>query len=73
MAATTKGITAFRGLNEAEIQEKLQTTLKQLWDTRQKLRAGTIQQTHQVRALRKDVAQMHTVLKERRTAAAAKA
>lgn len=66
MAEKTTGVAAFRVLNEADIQEKLQAARKQLWDTRQKLRAGTVQQTHHVRALRKDIAKMHTVLNERR-------
>ena len=65
-AAKGKGITEFRGLPEAELRERLQSARRTLWDTRQKLRAGAVQQTHQVRALRKDIAKMHTVLQERR-------
>ena len=66
MATTTKGIATFRGLGEAEIQEKLKAVRKQLWDTRQKLRAGTVQKTHEVRILKRDIAKMHTILNERR-------
>ncbi len=72
MAEKTKGVAGFRSLTETDLREKLQSTRKALWDTRQKLRAGTIQQTHQVRVLRKDIAKMQTVINERRSQAAAK-
>ena len=55
-----------RGLPVAELSTQLQTVRKELWQYRGKAREGALQQTHLLRALRRDMARMQTILRESR-------
>jgi large subunit ribosomal protein L29 len=67
---TTKEI---RALAPAEIVTKLRETRAQLVQLRLRKQTGQIEKTHELRGLRKDVARMETLLREKNKQAPAAA
>ena len=63
MAEKRLTVKELRGLPAAELQTKLRALQQDFWQMRLKTRDGTLQQTHQLRALRRDIARVHTVLR----------
>lgn len=59
---TTKEI---RALAPAEIVTKLRETREQLVQLRLRKQTGQVEKTHELRGLRKDVARMETLLREK--------
>jgi large subunit ribosomal protein L29 len=64
---TTKEI---RDLSAGEISTKLREGREQLLLLRLKKQTGQVEKTHEVRALRKDIARLETILKQKQTAPA---
>ena len=58
-----------RDLSPAEIQTKLRETREQLLQLRLRKHTGQIEKTHELRSLRKDVARLETVLRQKNSAA----
>jgi large subunit ribosomal protein L29 len=67
---TTKEI---RALAPAEIVTKLRETREQLVQLRLRKQTGQVEKTHELRGLRKDVARMETLLREKNKKAPAAA
>ena len=67
---TTKEI---RALAPAEIVTKLRETRDQLVQLRLRKQTGQVEKTHELRGLRKDVARMETLLREKNQKATAAA
>lgn len=59
-----------RDLAPAEITTKLRETREQLLQLRLKRQTGQVEKTHELRTLRKDVARLETILRQKQTAAA---
>ena len=59
-----------RNLSEQEIEKQLRDTRDELLHLRLRKQSGQVETPSQLRALRRDIARMETILKERRTAAA---
>lgn len=53
-----------RGVPAAELRAQVETLRRDLWTARLQLRAGTTQQPHRVRRMRRQIARMATVLRE---------
>ncbi len=60
-----------RELAPAEIENKLRDTREQLLQLRLRKQTGQVEKTHEIRALRKDIARMETVLRQKKTATVA--
>lgn len=54
-----------RALGEPELQSQLEKTRQELGELRLKAARGAVEQPHRIRLLRKDVAKMLTLLKEK--------
>lgn len=54
-----------RKMTTEEINQKIIECKNELFDLRMKQSAGTLVQTHKLNSLRKDVARLKTVLKEK--------
>ncbi|MBI2518261.1 MAG: 50S ribosomal protein L29 [Opitutae bacterium] len=61
---TTKEI---RDLAPAEITTKLRATREQLLQLRLRKNTGQVEKTHEIRALRKDIARLETILTEKKS------
>jgi len=59
-----------RELSPAEIESRLRETRDALVQLRMRKHTGQVEKTHELRELRKDIARMETILKEKQTAAA---
>jgi large subunit ribosomal protein L29 len=59
-----------RDLAPAEITTKLRETREQLLQLRLRRQTGQVEKTHELRTLRKDVARLETILRQKQTAAA---
>ncbi len=59
-----------RELSTAEIESRLRETREALVQLRMRKHTGQIEKTHELHELRKDIARMETILKEKQTAAA---
>ena len=57
-----------RELPEQDLNSQLNDLRKRLWEGRTKARQGSLQQTHQLRVTRRQIARAQTVLKEKRNA-----
>ena len=55
-----------RGLPKADIQTQLTGLQQELWQHRQKTKEGAQLQMHQIPAMRRQIARIHTVLSEQR-------
>ena len=62
---------ALRGLPDADLRAQLAALRQELWQQRNKTGEGAQQQTHVIRAVRRQIARLHTVLKEPRQPGAA--
>ena len=60
-----------RELAPAEIQTRLRETREQLLQLRLRKQTGQVEKTHEIRALRKDIARLETILGEKQTATTA--
>jgi large subunit ribosomal protein L29 len=60
-----------RELSAAEIGTKLRETREQLLQLRMRKQTGQVEKTHELRVLRKDVARLETILKQKPAASAA--
>ncbi len=58
-------IAEIRKLSEKELNDKIKKNKKELFDLRLKQATGGLEKPHQIKELRKDVAKMLTILKER--------
>ncbi len=54
-----------RKLSNEEILEKIKTGKSELLDLRMQNARGALEKTHKINALKKDIARMMTILKER--------
>ena len=61
-----------RDLDEKELQHQLQTIDEQLFRLKFQMSMGTMEGLKKARAMRKDRARIHTILKERELAGAKK-
>jgi large subunit ribosomal protein L29 len=59
-----------RDLAPAEIETKLRATRDELLQLRLKKHTGQIEKPHQLRVLRKDIARLETILREKKVQAA---
>lgn len=59
-----------RELAPAEIETRLREAREQLLQLRLRKQTGQVEKTHEIRALRKDVARLETILTQKKTAAA---
>lgn len=62
----TKKITAkeLRAQSQQELREQIAQLRQDLWQQRMKIQDGALQQTHQLGAARRQIARIHTVLKQ---------
>ena len=60
-----------RDLAPAEITTKLREVREQLLQLRLRKQTGQVEKTHELRTLRKDIARLETILKQKKTAKAA--
>lgn len=58
-----------RELSAAEIQTKLRSTRDQLLQLRLRKHTGQVEKTHELHALRKDIARLETILNQKQHAA----
>ena len=58
-------IKELRELSNKEIESKIIEAKKELFNLRMKQSTGTLEKPHKINELRKDVARMKTILKER--------
>ncbi len=56
-----------RDLAPAEITTKLRETREQLLQLRLRRQTGQVEKTHELRTLRKDVARLETILRQKQT------
>ena len=56
-----------RDLAPAEITSKLRETREQLLQLRLRRQTGQVEKTHELRTLRKDVARLETILRQKQT------
>ena len=59
---TTKDL---RAMPEAEMRVQFEKIQQELWQRRVKAREGSLPQTHLISAMRRQLARMHTILRER--------
>ena len=57
-----------RGLPSADLRAQVQQLRQELWQQRLKVREGSLQQTHELRAARRQIARVATVLNEQQRA-----
>ncbi len=55
-----------RALPDADILGQLDGLRRELWEHRLKLKEGAQQKSHQIRAMKRQIARVFTVLRERR-------
>ena len=70
MADATRATTDLRALPEADLRAQLDQLRGELWHKRIKLREGALQQTHDLRRLRRQIARVQTALRAPRQAGA---
>jgi large subunit ribosomal protein L29 len=58
-----------RELNEDELRLRLQVTRRELFNLRQQWYAGSLEDHNRLRAVRKDIARIMTILRERELSA----
>ena len=69
MAKRQAPVKDLRGMPEADLRAQLSQLQQDLWQRRMKARDGAAQQTHHMPEIRRQIARIHTLLNERRTAA----
>ena len=60
-----------RDLSQVEITTKIRETREPLLQQRLRKQTGQVEKTHEMRALRKDVARLETILRQKNAAAPA--
>ena len=55
-----------RGTPAAELSTQLQSLRKELWQQRVKTKDGSLQQTHRLGQLRRQIARIQTIVREQR-------
>ena len=70
MAAKRPGVKELRAQSAEELRQHVEQLRQELWQQRLKARDGSLQQTHQLSEARRQIARIHTILKEQRGAAA---
>ncbi|HMD60640.1 MAG TPA: 50S ribosomal protein L29 [Opitutaceae bacterium] len=60
-----------RDLSQAEITTKIRETRESLLQLRMRKQTGQVEKTHEMRSLRKDVARLETILRQKNSAAPA--
>ncbi len=58
-----------RELSPSEITVKLRETREKLLQLRLRKQTGQVEKTHEIRALRKDIARLETILNQKKAAA----
>jgi len=58
-----------RQLSPAELGPKIRETREQLLQLRLRKQTGQVEKTHELRSLRKDIARLETILKQKNTPA----
>ena len=66
MAEAVVTVKELRGQSEAELAAQLDKLRQEMWQTRMKVRDGALQQHHLLSRARRQVAQIQTILRERR-------
>ncbi|GAB1489906.1 50S ribosomal protein L29 [Opitutaceae bacterium] len=61
-------IKEIRELAAAELETNLRTTREQLVQLRLRKQTGQVEKTHELRTLRKDIARLETILRQKKTA-----
>ncbi len=61
---------ALRALPQADIQAQLTDLRQELWQHRQKTKEGAQPKMHEIHAMRRQIARIHTVLREQQQHAA---
>ncbi|GLH65599.1 MULTISPECIES: 50S ribosomal protein L29 [Bacillaceae] len=61
-----------RELTTAEIEQKIKALKEELFNLRFQLATGQLENTARIRQVRKDIARMKTIIREREIAASAK-
>lgn len=64
-----KHITEFRDLGDAELVQRMTATKEELFNLRFQLATGQLDNNARIRTLRKDVARINTLLRQREIAA----
>ncbi len=59
-----------RNLSQQEIEKMLRDTRQELLNLRLRKQSGQVEKTHELRELRRDVARLKTIIKERAVATA---
>ena len=65
MAAKHPKAKDLRGLPDTDLQEQLAALRQELWQDRVKTSTGALPQVHQLQAARRQIARIHTLLRER--------
>ena len=68
MAEKRPNAQALRALPEADLETQTQALRQELWQLRLKTRDGSLQQTHVLPILRRQLARIQTILAEQRRA-----
>ena len=64
MAEKPSGAKELRGLGPVELQAQLEKLRQELWEQRVKAKEGALPQTHQLGEARRQIARIHTILRE---------
>ena len=64
MAEKLPKVKDLRALPATELQGQLQSLRQELWQHRLKAKDGSLQQTHQLRFVRRQIARVQTLLRE---------
>ena len=58
-------LTAMRALPEADLSERLGKLHQELWQYRARMKAGALPQHHVIPVVKRQIARIHTILRER--------
>ena len=61
---------AIRNLSQQEIEKMLRDTRQELLNLRMRKQSGQVEKTHELRELRREIARLKTIIKERAVATA---
>ena len=62
---------AIRNLSQQEIDKMLRDSRQELLNLRLRKQSGQVEKTHELRELRREIARLQTIIKERQTAVSA--
>ena len=68
MAEKPVQVKELRALPDQDLQSQLEKVRKELWQTKSKSKEGSLQQTHVFGGLRRQIARIETLLRERKAA-----